>query len=201
MPRVAILPTMPLESDHRDVESKPDMGVSLIAAVASNGVIGRGGGLPWDLPDDRAFFRRTTLGHHVVMGRRTFEETGKPLDGRVNVVVTRNPEHRPPGCHVVRTVEAALELARVRGESEIFVIGGAQVYAAALPFADRMYLTRIERSFEGDTWFIDWDPTEWREVWRQEHPPDARHECAFAFTRLARIARAAVDANPTGRAG
>jgi len=168
------------------MESKPSMRVSLIAAVAANGVIGRGGGLPWDLPDDRAFFRRTTLGHHVVMGRRTFEETGKPLGGRINILVTRNPECRPAGCRVVHAVEAALELARAGEESEVFIIGGAQIYAAALPFADRMVLTRIECSFEGDTRFIDWDPSDWREVWREEHPADARHTCAFAFTRLER---------------
>jgi dihydrofolate reductase len=163
------------------------MQVSLIAAVAANGVIGREGALPWNLPDDRAFFRRKTHGHHVVMGRRTFEETGQPLDGRVNLVVSRNPHYRAPGCEVVSSVELALELARTSGESEVFVIGGAQIYAAALPVADRMYLTRIEQSFEGDTWFIEWNPAEWREVWRQHHPADARHASAFTFSRLERL--------------
>jgi dihydrofolate reductase len=162
------------------------MRVSLIAAVAANGVIGREGGLPWDLPDDRAFFRRITLGHHVVMGRRTFEEAGKPLDGRINVVVSRNPTYRAPGCQTVSSLDLGLEVARRSGESEVLVIGGAQIYAAALPVADRMYLTRIEQSFEGDTRFVDWDPTQWREAWREYHPADARHASAFAFTRLER---------------
>ena len=166
--------------------TRPEMRVSLIAAVAANGVIGRGGGLPWDLPDDRAFFRRTTLGHHVLMGRRTYEETGQPLDRRANVVITRNPRFCAPGCQVVSSLRAGLELAREAGESEAFVIGGAQIYAEALPLADRMILTRIDQSFEGDTRFVDWDPAEWREVWREHHSADDRHASAFAFARLER---------------
>jgi dihydrofolate reductase len=163
--------------------------LSLVAAVAENGVIGRDGALPWHLPADLKRFRRLTLGHHVVMGRRTHASIGRALDGRPNLVVTSRPQDVAPGCRAVRDLEAALALAREAGEREAFVIGGAALYAAALPLADRLYLTRVAASVPGDVHFPALDAESWQEVEREEHPADERHAYAYAFTLLTRRAR------------
>ena len=135
------------------------MPVSLIAAIAANRVIGNRGELPWRLSDDLARFRRLTLGHVVVMGRATFMSMGRPLSGRRNIVLSRDPALRVPGCEVAHSPEQAIAAA---GDDEVFVIGGASVYAHFLPLADRMYLTYIDADIPGDTLFPDvaWD--EWR---------------------------------------
>lgn len=136
-------------------------GVWLIWAMDRNGLIGRGGGLPWHLPADLAHFRRTTMGHPVVMGRKTFESLGRPLAGRRNVVLTRNPAFCPAGAETVHDPRDVLD----RFASEpFFVIGGAQVYRLFLPQADRLYVTRIDHEFEGDEHFPDVDWNEWRLV-------------------------------------
>ena len=137
------------------------MPVSLIAALASNRVIGNRGALPWRLADDLARFRRLTLGHAVVMGRSTFMSLGRPLSGRRNIVLSRDPALRIPGCQVAHSPEQAIAAA---GEGEVFVIGGASVYAHFLPLADRMYLTHIDADIPGDTLFpeVAWD--EWRVI-------------------------------------
>lgn len=134
------------------------MVVSLIAAVAEGSVIGWRGHIPWDLPADRALFRRTTWGHAVLMGRRTYESIGSPLSGRRTVVLSRDPAFRAPGCEVAPDLGAALAPFSDAG-AEVFVAGGGQVYAAALPRADRLYLTRVTGAFEGDTFFpeVEWD--------------------------------------------
>jgi len=136
------------------------MRVSLIAAVAENLVIGDSGKLPWRLPDDLARFKRLTMGHPVVMGRRTFESMGRPLAGRQNIVLTRNAGLLFPGCQVVTAREEAI--AAAAGAEELFVIGGASVYELFLPLASRMYLTHVEGNFPGDTHF---PPVRWGE-WR-----------------------------------
>lgn len=164
------------------------MKLSLVVAAAENGVIGRDGGLPWHLPADLKRFRRLTLGHHVVMGRRTHASIGRALDGRTNLVVTSRPHEVAPGCRAVPDLEAALALAREAGEGELFVIGGAALYAAALPLADRIYLTRVAAHVTGDVRFPPLDPATWREVSREEHPRDERHAHPYAFTLLERRA-------------
>jgi dihydrofolate reductase len=164
--------------------------IALVAAVAANGVIGRDGVLPWRLPADLRRFRELTLGHHVVMGRRTHASIGRALDGRVNLVLTSRPESVAPGCRPSRDLDEALAVARAAGESEVHVIGGAAVYAAALPRASRIYLTKIEATIDGDTRFPDLDPGEWREVAREERPADERNTYPLAFTVLERRARA-----------
>ena len=161
--------------------------VSLIAAVARNGVIGVDGDLPWHLPADLAFFKRTTMGHPVVMGRRTWAEVGRPLPGRPNVVLTRDPTFEVPGARVVASLDEAFAPWRDT-EEEVFVIGGGEVYRLALPVADRLWLTRIHADVEGDTTFPEFADSEWGRVWSEEHPADARHEWPFTFERWERVA-------------
>ncbi len=143
------------------------MGVTIVAAVARNGVIGAGGGLPWHLPDELRLFKETTLGHVLVMGRRTYESIGKPLPGRTTVVVTRRPDWSPGAEAVVvaHGIDEALTRARAIDE-EVFVVGGGELYAAALPLADRLLLTHVDQEPEGDTMFprVDWSA--WREIRR-----------------------------------
>jgi dihydrofolate reductase len=139
--------------------------VYLVAAVAANGVIGAGGRLPWHLPEDLRHFKELTLGHPVIMGRRTWESLGKPLPGRENIVLTRRRGYEAPGAHVAASLEGAL--AFCAGESMVFVIGGSELYAAALPLAHGLVLTEIHRDFEGDTRFPDFDRAAWRETQRK----------------------------------
>ena len=155
--------------------------ISLIAAIAENGVIGKDNELVWRLPDDFKYFKQTTSGHPILMGRKTFESLGKPLPNRLNVVITRNPDYQPEGVLVVDSLEKALEEARKAGISEAFVSGGGEIYRQAIATADRLYLTEVKASFEGDTRFPDYDKTEWREISRRHHPIDERHAVAFDF--------------------
>jgi dihydrofolate reductase len=160
--------------------------VSIVVAVAANGVIGRDGGLPWRLPADLAFFKRVTMGHHLVMGRKTWESIGRPLPGRTLVVLTRDPQLEIPGVQVVHALPDALALARAAGDSEACVIGGADVFARALPLADRLYLTRVHADVEGDVRFPVFDAQGWVEVAREEHAADERHAYAFSICTLER---------------
>lgn len=139
--------------------------VTLVAAVAANGVIGSGGRLPWRLPEDLRHFKSLTLGHPVIMGRKTWESLGKPLPGRENIVVTRSRGYDAPGAHVAASLDAALALCD--GEPVAFVIGGGELYAAALPMADAMVLTEIDRDFAGDAHFPPFDRAAWRETRRK----------------------------------
>ena len=157
------------------------MTVSLIVAVSSNGVIGRDGGLPWHLPADLKHFKRTTMGHHLIVGRRTWEEVGKPLPGRTMVVVTRSQRFAPEGAKVVRSVEQALEIAAEDDES--FIGGGSQIYRIALArdLVHRIYLTRIHAEVEGDTFFPEFDLDDWELVSEEHHEADEKNEFDFSF--------------------
>ena len=160
----------------------------VIAAVARNGVIGRDGELPWRLPDDLAHFKRTTLGHCLVMGRKTWESLPGALPGRRSVVVSRNVAYRADGGVVVPDLDAALaEVARVSGERAM-VVGGAEIYALALPRAQRMWLTRVDAEVAGDVRFPEWDETGWRRVASRAHAADARHAHPFTIEEWARTA-------------
>lgn len=139
--------------------------LSVIAAVSRNGVIGRHNTLPWHLPEDLKRFRALTMGHPIIMGRRTYESLGRLLPGRQTVIVSRNPAYRVEGARVVATLPQALEVCA--RDAEAFVIGGAQLYQEALPLADRLYLTRIEADVEGDAFFPAYDGALWREVARE----------------------------------
>ncbi len=144
--------------------------IYLIAAVAKNGVIGAHGKLPWHLPEDLQHFKKLTLGHPVIMGRRTWESLGKPLPGRENIVVSRKSGFEAPGASVASTLEAAVALCT--GEEVAYVIGGAEIYAAALPLADGLVLTEIHQDYEGDTRFPDWDRRAWRATQKETHTSD-----------------------------
>ena len=156
--------------------------LSLIVAVAENGVIGRDGGLPWRLSSDLKTFRRLTMGKPVIMGRRTFQSIGKPLDGRDNIVVTRDPHFDVPGVSACDTESEAITLARVlastRGADEIMIIGGAAIYDATLPVADRIYFTQVYAKPDGDRHFQALDPAIWQEVSREALPQGKRDDHA-----------------------
>lgn len=141
--------------------------VYLVAAVAANGVIGREGGLPWHLPEDLQHFKRLTLGHPLIMGRRTWESLGKPLPGRDNIVVTRRPGYEAPGAALANSLEAALALCA--GEPVVFVIGGRDLFAESLSIAAALILTEIHRDFPGDVRFPEYDRAKWRETQREAH--------------------------------
>lgn len=158
--------------------------LSLIVARASNGIIGKDNGMPWHLPADLAHFKRTTMGRPVIMGRRTWESIGRPLPGRRNIVVSRNAGYRAEGAEVVGSLEQACEA--VRETDEAFVIGGGQLYAEALPLADRVFVTEIGEAIEGDTRFPDLEPGHWRETLLAEQAPDERNAYRLRFLRLDR---------------
>jgi dihydrofolate reductase len=156
--------------------------ISAIAACSSNRVIGRDNELPWHLPADMRYFMRTTKGHHVIMGRKTFESLGKPLKNRVNVVITHNPFYMASGIVVVHSLEEALQYARENEEEEAFIIGGAEIYRQSLSFLDRIYLTEIDLVVEdGDAFFPSLDEERWKLVSEEPHAPDDRNEHPFSF--------------------
>lgn len=145
------------------------MKTTIVVAISRNNVIGKDRGLPWHYPQDLRFFKRTTMGHPVVMGRKTFETLRRPLPGRQNIVLTRNPGYQaPPEVLICPTLAAAREHCEQAGADRMCIIGGAQIYRAALPETDEMVITRIPEEVEGDTWFPEWDPGEWDEVSRRE---------------------------------
>jgi dihydrofolate reductase len=161
--------------------------ITLVAAVADNGVIGADGGMPWHLPADLAHFKQLTLGKPVLMGRLTWEAIGKPLPGRLNLVLTRDAHWHEPGASRVGSLKEALQAARDAGAAELMVIGGANVYAHALPLARRIYLTRIHAEPWGDTLFPELDPGDWREVAREEYQADERSRWDLTFVTLERV--------------
>ena len=168
--------------------------LSLIVAVAENGVIGRDGGLPWNLSSDLKTFRRLTMGKPMIMGRRTYDSIGKPLDGRDNIVVTRDPHFEVAGVSACATIADALTLARVlamtRGADEIMVIGGAAIYDAVMPNADRIYLTRVHSKPDGDRRFPTPDAAAWQEISREALPQGPRDDFASTLVIYERVSSA-----------
>lgn len=175
MPRPEPSPTSNIE--HRTSN------ISLIAAMGRNRVIGRDGQMPWHLPDDLKYFKQKTLGHTVIMGRKTWDAMGRMLPNRRNVVVSRNADFRADGAIVVNSLDEALRHGSegAAGQQELFVIGGEQIYRMAMEKADRIYLTRIDAEFQGDAYFPEFDERHWRCVSREPHPADERHAHKFAF--------------------
>ena len=159
------------------------MNIVLVAAVGKNGVIGRAGGMPWRLRSDLQHFKKLTLNKPVVMGRKTFVSIGRPLPQRTNIVITRDANFAAPGIVTAPSFEAALALAREdagkRGTDEIMVIGGSEVFAAAMPLAARLEITHVHSDTEGDVTFPPIDPKVWREASRTEHPAGPHDEAAF----------------------
>ena len=164
------------------------MKVSLIVAVSQNGVIGKDNDLIWHLPNDMKFFKETTLGHHVIMGRKNFESIPhkySPLPNRTNVVITRQTDYTAEGCIVVNSVEAALQMAKQNGDTEPFIIGGGQIYKLALGanLVDKIYLTKVHHSFKGDTFFPELS-SDWKETNKTENKADEKHKCNYDFITL-----------------
>ena len=158
--------------------------ISLIAALSQNHVIGKNNDLPWHLPDDMKYFMQTTKGHVVIMGRKNYESLPpkyRPLADRTNIVVTRQSGYDAPGCMIVNSLEEGVRLAKDANEEELFIIGGAEIFALSLSKADRLYLTEIRAHIEGDTFFPIFDKFDWQEVSRKTHPPDERHKFEFDF--------------------
>jgi dihydrofolate reductase len=158
--------------------------ITLIVARARNGVIGANGAIPWRLPGEQARFKAATMGHPMVMGRKTWESIGRPLPGRRSVVVSRQPGYAAAGAEIVASLDAALALCA--GAAEVFVIGGEQLYREALPRADRLLVTEIDADFDGDARWPAIDPAQWRETAREHRPPTAERAIAFDFVTYVR---------------
>jgi dihydrofolate reductase len=164
--------------------SSPQPLVSLIVAMAQNGVIGRGNSLPWRLPRDLRRFRAFTLGKPILMGRKTYGSIGRPLKGRANLVLTRDRSWCAPGVMAVHSLDEAL--AQANPSEELVAIGGAEIYRLVLPFARRIYLTHVHADVPGDTFFPDFDSTQWADVECSAHPADAEHAYPVTFVTLER---------------
>ena len=157
--------------------------ISLVVAMDESGLIGRAGQLPWRLPEDLKHFRRLTLGKTVLMGRKTWDSLGKPLEGRRNWVLSRDRAFRPAGCEVFATLDQALAAHR---EGELVVIGGAELYRQTLPLAQTLHLTRVRARVEGDTYVPAWAAADFRQTAVVDHPADARHAHAYSFITMER---------------
>ena len=167
------------------------MKVSLIVAASENRVIGKDNDLIWSLPKDTRFFKETTLGHHVIMGRKNFESIPhkySPLPNRTNVIITRNTDYIAEGCIIVNSVEAALQIAKKNGDKEPFIIGGGQIYKLALEanLVDKIYLTTVYHYFDGDTFFPELDNS-WEQVSREDHQVDEKHDYPYSFLTFEKI--------------
>ena len=161
------------------------MTISLIVAMAKNRVIGADGEIPWHLPNELKLFTSLTIGHHIVMGRKTYESIGRLLPGRTTVIVTRQRDYSVPGAIVAHSVQDALEACR--GDDEVFVIGGADLFRETLPIANRIYLTVVDAEPAGDTLMPEFDPTSWRETSAEDFAADAEHAYAYRFSIYDRI--------------
>ena len=160
--------------------------ISFIVAAGENDVIGRAGVmLPWHLSADLARFKQLTLGRPIIMGRKTYDTIGRALPGRRNIIISRNPSLEAPGCEVVTSLEAALGTAAQDGDGAVFVIGGSQIFEAAMPRANRIYLTRVHAAPEGDAYFV-YDIAVWHEISREDYPADDKNEYAYSFIELRR---------------
>jgi dihydrofolate reductase len=158
--------------------------VSISVAIAKNGIIGDNNSLLWHISEDMRFFRETTSGHPVIMGRKTYDSLGRPLPKRTNVVISRTTKHIE-GCTVVGSLEKAIAL--FPKEEEVFIIGGAQIYALAMEVADRLYLTRVEHDYQGDTSFPEWDESKWKLLSRTPYERGEKYEYPFAFECYDRV--------------
>lgn len=158
--------------------------ISMIWAMGKDNALGCKNRMPWYLPADFAYFKKVTMGKPVVMGRKTFESIGKPLPGRVNVVITRSPDFKPEGCITVDTIEKAKAYAE---DKEAFIIGGAEIYKAFLPIADKLYITEINHTFEADTFFPEIDYSRWKLVSREQGPRDVKNPFDYEFLVYERL--------------
>jgi dihydrofolate reductase len=160
------------------------MKISIIVAFDENRLIGRNNELPWRLPADLKFFKSVTMGHPIIMGRKTFESIGRVLPGRTSVIVTRQQDYTAPGCVVVNSLKEALE--KCGSQEQAFIIGGAELFQHALPLASDLYITEIHHRFEGDTWFPEIRKDQWQEISVENHKADDRNQWDYTFIHLKR---------------
>ncbi len=159
--------------------------VSIIVATADNNVIGKDNQLIWHLPADLKHFKQLTMGHPILMGRKTYESIGKPLPGRTSIIITRQSDFEADGCIVVHSVQEAIERAKQIDE-EVYIIGGAEIYRQALPFTDNIALTKIHHNFNGDTFFPELSEDDWEVTSKEEHEPDEKNKYKYTFLTLKR---------------
>lgn len=162
--------------------------ISIVAAVDERGGIGRENRLPWHLSDDLKHFRRLTMGHHVLMGRKTYQSSAGKMPGRKLIVLSRDPNFQPEDAHLAKTFEEGIDFARQANETELFVIGGAQVFAQALPLAQRFYLTQVHANSNADVFFPKYNPADWKEFERQEFSAGPKNDHGFSINVLEKLA-------------
>lgn len=162
------------------------MKISLIAAAAENNVIGKDNDLPWKLPDDMKFFKNTTSGHHIIMGRKNLESFGRLLQNRINLILTRDENYEHKGAIIFNDFNKAIDYAKENEEDELMIIGGGEIYKLALPIADKIYLTRVHAKVEGDVYFPKIDEDKWKLTEEYFHPKDNKHQYSFTFQSFER---------------
>jgi len=161
------------------------MKISIIVAFDENRLIGRDNTLPWHLPADLKHFKNITMGHHMIMGRKTYDSIGKPLPGGISVIVTRQKNLEINGCIVVSSLQEALE--KCRNEEEVFIIGGAEIFKYALPLSTHLYITQIHHKFEGDTFFPEIKSSEWEEISREKHQADEKNNWDYTYINYEKV--------------
>ena len=161
--------------------------LSMIAAMGKNRIIGKDNDMPWHLPADLQHFKKTTLGSPIIMGRKTYDSIGRPLPGRLNIILSRNTDLEIEGCSVVNSLDEAIALAQEETSDEVFITGGAHLYNKFLKEADRLYITLIDEEFEGDTYFPDYTQLKWLEVSREDHLSDKKNIYDYSFITLDRL--------------
>ena len=159
---------------------------SIIVAKADNNAIGKDNQLIWHMPADLKHFKNTTMGHHIIMGRKTFESQKRPLPGRTSIVITRDKNYKAEGCIIVHSLEDAFKIGEDNKQEEVFILGGAEIYKLAIPFTDKIYLTEIKSTFEADTFFPTFNMEEWEEIKRSEFPADEKNPYPYIFLELIR---------------
>lgn len=171
------------------VEAGKKLKLSMIAAMGKGRVIGKDNNMPWHLPADLQHFKKTTLGSPIIMGRKTYDSIGRPLPGRLNIILSRNTKLVIEGCSIVNSLEDAIDLAGKTDASEIFITGGAHLYNKFLENTDRLYLTLIDEEFKGDTYFPDYTQFNWKEVTKENYKADDKNPHAYSFVTLDRITK------------
>jgi dihydrofolate reductase len=161
--------------------------ISFIVAMDDNRVIGKDNQLPWHLPEDLKFFKRVTMGHPIVMGRKTFDSIGRALPGRENIIITRNKNYKSDTCTVFNYIEEFLSYTSYKPEEEYFVIGGAEIFKQLLPKVDRLYITEIHEEFDGDTFFPEFDMKDWKLVSKEAGPKDEKNPYDYEFKVYSRL--------------
>lgn len=161
----------------------------IIAAKSDNNVIGKENDLVWHMPADLKFFMNKTKGHFVIMGRKTFESLGKPLPGRPTIIITRNKDYQVEGCWVVDSIDKAFQVAEKENQQDVFILGGAQIYDKTINIADKMFITEIQSTFDGDAFFPSINEEIWKEVAREQHQPDEKNKHPYAFVEYKNISK------------